>query len=1686
MLVNRKTSFKDSHPLSDYGPDENLNDNVDIDWVNKVWVRRLLRILALVSVISVSMNTPKTFEEYRTLMYVTFTADLVVTFVFTAEMIAKMQIRGIIKGEAPYIKDRWCQFDGCMVLFLWISVILQVLEMTTLVPPYTYWSILRFPRPLILIRVLRMFLKFQLPKQRINSIFKRSSQQIYNVTLFFLFFMSLYGILGVQFFGELKYHCVLPDTDPENVTINDLAVPDSYCSPDPGYGYQCPSEMVCMELKLTKSQGGFNGFDEIATSFFTVYEAASQEGWVLLMYRAVDSLRSEKAIIYFVTLIFLIAWLVKNIFIAVIIESFAEIRVQFQQMWGSRGSAADSDSSQVIQSDGTTWKMVMLDENKAKGFAPPFFQRILCSNIFHTFFLILVLANVIIGALLSFDGFKDPNQKWDYFYYAEVVFTIFFDLEALFKIWCLGIKGYLRRHFHRFEISLAIGTTLHIIPKLYRSQFTYFQVLRICRLIKASPMLEDFCFKIFGPGRKIGSLIVFTICLLIIFSSISLQLFCSIQDFSKFSTFPEIVISSFVAVILDNLELDEDLKILKQRKARDLLADTQEKLPRRLRIFEKFPNHPQMVRLYKVIGDFEIAEVRDSFMRQFTNPEINLTIDIQENTDDTVVLSKPSPVKLVRIISTAPKSGGVVEKRSGISHIVRDSAQQKMQVCGSSQLVPSGPKSLLAQQFQLRMDRRSMRGSRPGSLKTRTTAKENGDINLSSLVNNSANRVSHNREFDIRVWQQKKQQAEIKRNQLEEDMRENHPFFDTPLFIVGRETKFRKICQAIVKAKYNYVTRDPITGKETYSRCKTFHKLLGLVSYLDWAMVVVTILSCISMMFENAQNLIMFNDPLKVAEYVFVLCMSVEMGLKVMANGLFFTPKAVVKDFGGGLDLFIYSTSLIFLCWMPKEVPPLSGAQTLMLLRCLRPLRIFVLVPHMRKVVYEFFRGFKEISLVFILLIALMFVFATFGVHLLGGRLARCNDPAISVKENCTGMFFTRVYVTKMKVNMDVDELPGFYVPRTWSNPHNFNFDRISNAMLAMFEVLSLEGWLEVRDVIERVDPVHALYVHVFVFIGYMIFLTLFVGVVIANYSENKGTALLTVDQRRWLDLKGRIKLNQPLHIPPRPDGTGFRARMYDITQHKMFKRAVVILVLLNCGLLSVPWKEKNKGVADILASISTVFTLLFLVEVTMKVIAMSPRGYWTSRRNRFDMFVTFLGLIWIVLNFTLGNDTSYSFGFVVIVLRFFTMAGKHATLKMLMLTVVMSVLKSFFIIMGMFLLMLFYAFSGVILFGTVKHGYNLGRHANFESASNAIALLFRIVTGEDWNKIMHDCMVIPPFCTLDNNFWQSDCGNVELSLVYFCSFYLIITYIVLNLLVAIIMENFSLFYSNEEDALLNYNDIRQFQNTWNMVDINRKGVIPVRRVPFLLRLLQGRLEVDLEKYRLLFKHMCYEMEKLHGGGDVSFHDVLLMLAYRSVEDICKSLQLEELVARRELEETIEEEVAKQTIRNWLDKCLKRIRAKEHTNLISNLRATNEPVLFTVTEQPSSAAESGEENKHDSPMIRTRKKGMVELHPPNILVQPPPPIVQVQSPSLRGSPRLEKERPGLKKRSTRLSSVGSKTLLVNLSQASDSKCDSLMVSPTNTTFTESILIGENVSTNIQSWWTGQTDVLGTKNGNCEE
>ena len=69
------------------------------------------------------------------------------------------------------------------------------------------------------------------------------------------------------------------------------------------------------------------------------------------------------------------------------------------------------------------------------------------------------------------------------------------------------------------------------------------------------------------------------------------------------------------------------------------------------------------------------------------------------------------------------------------------------------------------------------------------------------------------------------------------------------------------------------------------------HKLLGLVTYLDWVMILITTFTTCSMMLETPKNRVMDDKYLQIMDYVFVIAMGMELSLKVLAEGMFFTPK---------------------------------------------------------------------------------------------------------------------------------------------------------------------------------------------------------------------------------------------------------------------------------------------------------------------------------------------------------------------------------------------------------------------------------------------------------------------------------------------------------------------------------------------------------------------------------------------------------------------------------------------------------------------------------------------------------------------------------------------------------------------------------------------------------------------------
>jgi hypothetical protein len=127
------------------------------------------------------------------------------------------------------------------------------------------------------------------------------------------------------------------------------------------------------------------------------------------------------------------------------------------------------------------------------------------------------------------------------------------------------------------------------------------------------------------------------------------------------------------------------------------------------------------------------------------------------------------------------------------------------------------------------------------------------------------------------------------------------------------------------------------------------------------------------------------------------------------------------------------------------------------------------------------------------------------------------------------------------------------------------------------------------------------------------------------------------------------------------------------------------------------------------------------------------------------------------------------------------------------------------------------FAVLGVQVFSGVKAGFGVHRRNNFKNAFNACLLLLRVITGEDWQVVVRDCGIDYPLCTsdamakeaLDNPFAKGDCGNPIVAYLYFDSFFIFGNSILLNLFIAVLLENF---FTLQSSFLLSDQHLESFQ----------------------------------------------------------------------------------------------------------------------------------------------------------------------------------------------------------------------------------------------------------------------------------
>lgn len=78
-----------------------------------------------------------------------------------------------------------------------------------------------------------------------------------------------------------------------------------------------------------------------------------------------------------------------------------------------------------------------------------------------------------------------------------------------------------------------------------------------------------------------------------------------------------------------------------------------------------------MVRVNKLAGDFNVAEIRESFMRQFSTPQLDLIMDTDDNMEERQSFLKKPPINLVKSPNMGVRSGGYMEKQLGIANMIR-------------------------------------------------------------------------------------------------------------------------------------------------------------------------------------------------------------------------------------------------------------------------------------------------------------------------------------------------------------------------------------------------------------------------------------------------------------------------------------------------------------------------------------------------------------------------------------------------------------------------------------------------------------------------------------------------------------------------------------------------------------------------------------------------------------------------------------------------------------------------------------------------------------------------------------------------------------------------------------------------------------------------------------------------------
>ncbi|XP_014023101.1 calcium channel, voltage-dependent, L type, alpha 1D subunit, a isoform X3 [Salmo salar] len=670
------------------------------------------------------------------------------------------------------------------------------------------------------------------------------------------------------------------------------------------------------------------------------------------------------------------------------------------------------------------------------------------------------------------------------------------------------------------------------------------------------------------------------------------------------------------------------------------------------------------------------------------------------------------------------------------------------------------------------------------------------------------------------------------------------------------------------------------------------HKLINHHIFTNLILVFI-MLSSVSLAAEDPiRNFSARNIILGYFDYAFTAIFTVEILLKMTTYGAFLHKGAFCRNTFNLLDLLVVGVSLVSFCIQSSAI---SVVKILRVLRVLRPLRAINRAKGLKHVVQCVFVAIRTIGNIMIVTTLLQFMFACIGVQLFKGKFYRCTDEAKSSPDECKG---TYIHFKDGDVNQPAIQ------KRVWHNSE-FNFDNVLMAMMALFTVSTFEGWPSllykaIDSNRENLGPIYNYRIEISIFfIIYIIIIAffmmnIFVGFVIVTFQEQGEKEYknceLDKNQRQCVEyaLKAR-----PLrrYIPKNP----YQYKFWYVVNSTGFEYIMFVLIMLNTLCLAVQHYGQSATFNYVMDILNMVFTAVFTAEMVLKLIAFKPRHYFTDAWNTFDALIVVGSVVDIAI--TEVNPTeapqldesgntedsariSITFFRLFRVMRLVKLLSRGEGIRTLLWTFIKSFQALPYVALLIAMLFFIYAVIGMQVFGKVAmvDGTHINRNNNFQTFPQAVLLLFRCATGEAWQEIMLAC-VSGKLCDPESDYNPGEemtCG-ASFAYIYFISFYMLCAFLIINLFVAVIMDNFD--YLTRDWSILGPHHLDEFKRIWSEYDPEAKGRIKHLDVVTLLRRIQPPLGFGkLCPHRVACKRLVAMNMPLNSDGTVMFNATLFAL----------------------------------------------------------------------------------------------------------------------------------------------------------------------------------------------------------------